>query len=268
MRIKDDSGDRKYFTIIPNYILNHSTHWDREVYIQMKRIAGEQGTCWMSQKNLAKQCGMSVNRVKQSISYLVEHEWVKKIGTKPVHTKGGEQAVNEYVVIDLWETNNTFYKNKGVSPDDIPSHKGVSPKSSKGYHENRKGVSPESYKEEPIKEEPIKEDIADKSAGNKVSFKPQDKELAILLLEKIVSNTPTLKKPNIDQWSDIIRLMREKDERTYEQIKFVINWSQENNFWSANILSTKKLREKFDTLVAQIKRETTKDKINSNNIIL
>ena len=54
IKIKDDSGDKEFFTIIPNYVLNHSTHWDREVYIQMKKIAGdkESGKCYMSVPNL------------------------------------------------------------------------------------------------------------------------------------------------------------------------------------------------------------------------
>jgi hypothetical protein len=68
--ISDDSGDKKYFTIIPNYILNHSTLWDREVYIQMKRITGEDGTCWTSRNTLAKQCGMSPRRLDKSLKYL------------------------------------------------------------------------------------------------------------------------------------------------------------------------------------------------------
>ena len=43
INLQDKSGDKDYFTIIPNYVLNHSALWDREVYIQMKRIAGENG---------------------------------------------------------------------------------------------------------------------------------------------------------------------------------------------------------------------------------
>lgn len=157
INIQDQSGDKKYFTIIPNYILNHSTIYDREVYVQMKRIAGEHGTCWKSQASLAKQCGISINRLKKSITYLVEHGWIKKIGTKEVKTRGGGQAVNEYIIADLWKMNSDFYDGGGVSPYDIPN-KGVSPKTQRGITKTPKGVSPEGYKEEPIKEEPIKEE--------------------------------------------------------------------------------------------------------------
>lgn len=157
IHVQDESGDRKYFTIIPNYILNHSTLWDREVYVQMKRITGENGTCWTSQKTLAKQCGMSINRLKKSIQYLIDHEWIKQIGKKDVVTKGGMQEVKEYRVLDLWKKNVDFFESKGVSSGDIPKAKGVSfndtPTPQRGVTVESKGVSPGDDKEEPIQEE-------------------------------------------------------------------------------------------------------------------
>ena len=62
--------------------------------------------------------------------------------------------------------------------------------------------------------------------------------------------------PDIEKWASEVRLMRERDGRTEEQIRFLIGWCQKDNFWQANILSMKKLREKFDTLVSQVKRST------------
>ena len=54
--------------------------------------------------------------------------------------------------------------------------------------------------------------------------------------------------------------MRRIDKRTEEQIRYLIEWCQQDSFWQGNILSTKKLREKFDTLVAQVKRAKTNSK--------
>lgn len=53
--------------------------------------------------------------------------------------------------------------------------------------------------------------------------------------------------------------MMERDERTEEQIRYLIEWSQSNSFWKSNILSTKKLREKATTLIRQIKAEKAKE---------
>jgi len=51
-KIKDESNDRQYFTIIPNYILNHSSAIDKAIYIDMKRVAGENGRCFMTEKTM------------------------------------------------------------------------------------------------------------------------------------------------------------------------------------------------------------------------
>ena len=52
------------------------------------------------------------------------------------------------------------------------------------------------------------------------------------------------------------------DNRTEEQINYILNWLYTRNdkdsiFWRGNILSPKKLREKFDTLVFKIKNKQT-----------
>lgn len=95
---------------------------------------------------------------------------------------------------------------------------------------------------------------------------PVDLELATLLRDKIIENVPTLKEPNLVLWARQVRLMRERDGRTPEQIRYLIIWSQADPFWQANILSTKKLREKFDTLVAQVKRKVNTETLKKSNV--
>lgn len=170
--ISDESGDRKYFTIIPNYIYNHSTIWDREVYCQMKRIAGERGTCWASRTTLAKQCGISARRIDKSLKYLIEHDWIRFKGTKEVYTKGGAQQVKEYAIVDLWKKNIEFYETqKGVAHGAIPEAKGVARNTQRGSTDEAKGVAHGAHKEEPVlKKNHIKEDTAEQSsASNLVS---------------------------------------------------------------------------------------------------
>lgn len=157
---QDNSGDRKYFTIIPNYILNHSTLYDREVYIQMKRIAGEDGTCWTSRATLSKKCGISVRKLDSCIKYLIEHKWISLIGTRQVKTPGGYQEVNEYSISDLWKMNIEFYESQGGAHNATPLTKGGAQESQRVCTNEAKGSAPGAHKEEPLyKEEPIKEDI-------------------------------------------------------------------------------------------------------------
>lgn len=83
-------------------------------------------------------------------------------------------------------------------------------------------------------------------------------QLAYRLYQKILVDDPSFKQPNMNTWADSIRLMMEQDERTVEQIEYLIDWSQANSFWKSNILSTKKLREKATTLIRQIKADKAK----------
>jgi hypothetical protein len=74
--------------------------------------------------------------------------------------------------------------------------------------------------------------------------------LCSLLADRIEGNGS--KRPTItDRWRDAARLMIDKDGRTEEQIAWLIEWCQRDEFWRANVLSMPKLREKFDQLRLQ-----------------
>lgn len=100
----------------------------------------------------------------------------------------------------------------------------------------------------------VKNDKNDKN-NKRHKFETCDMQLAELLFSRIKENNPEHKKPNLEKWANDMRLMRERDKRNEEQVKYLINWTQNHDFWHANILSPAKLREKFDTLVAQVKRD-------------
>lgn len=86
-------------------------------------------------------------------------------------------------------------------------------------------------------------------------------QLANYLYKKILSLNPEHKQPNIQKWCDSFRLMIEKDNRTEEQIRYVIDWVNNDPFWGANILSPDKLRKQFDSIIIKIKSE------KKNNVI-
>jgi len=83
---------------------------------------------------------------------------------------------------------------------------------------------------------------------------------------RLVSNPPSLQ-----SWhTDIDRAIR-LDNRTEEQLKFLINYifrrhTKTADFWKPNIQSGKKLREHFDTIKTQIKTEVENGKPDSNQI--
>lgn len=66
---------------------------------------------------------------------------------------------------------------------------------------------------------------------------------------------PNFKQPNFESWANVIRLMREKDNRDYQSIKEVFEWANKDQFWCTNILSPEKLRKKFDQLEMKMLQE-------------
>ena len=65
-----------------------------------------------------------------------------------------------------------------------------------------------------------------------------------------------------------MRLMIEQDKRTAEDIKVVIEWCQQDSFWSTNILSADKLRKQFDQLKMKMSKnkKPAEDKFNWEGI--
>jgi len=106
----DESGDKKYFTIIPNFITNHSTANDQSLYLQMKRIAGDGGICEAGYRYFIKQMKIGYKAYQKSKKYLLSKKWITYIGKKKVLTKQGEQIVDCYKVNDIWKLNNEHYQ--------------------------------------------------------------------------------------------------------------------------------------------------------------
>ncbi|PGS97711.1 replication protein [Bacillus anthracis] len=95
--------------------------------------------------------------------------------------------------------------------------------------------------------------ITTKEKPSRHKFETCDTNGAKYLFGKIKGNNPKQKEPNFDSWANEFRLMRERDNREPQEIKDVIDWCQADPFWQGNILSPKKLREKFDQLTIQMK---------------
>ena len=66
----------------------------------------------------------------------------------------------------------------------------------------------------------------------------------------------TGRRPRITKrWRDAARLMIDRDNRPTDQIHAAIEWVAQSDFWAANILGIPKLRDKWDTIYLQAKRD-------------
>lgn len=104
--LKNESGDKKYFTQIPNIIVNHSTAYEQSLYLIMKRLAGEGGQCFASMNFLAKKMGVDKKSVSKTITKLLTRKWI--VETEKTKVRGG--SVRTFVIIDLWKLNMDNYE--------------------------------------------------------------------------------------------------------------------------------------------------------------
>ena len=115
-RYKGRERAKRYFTIIPNTVINGSTAYEQSLYTQMKRLAWERGICFATQRELARRMNVSVSTVSKTLKKLIAKGWIKYQGKHKGKTRPGY----EYRVEDIWEENNRRYKlkkTKNSSPD-------------------------------------------------------------------------------------------------------------------------------------------------------
>jgi hypothetical protein len=89
-------------------------------------------------------------------------------------------------------------------------------------------------------------------------------KLSVYFYERILENNPEHKQPNLQTWSEDVRKMLEIDNRTEEQIRYLMKWVQEDDFEKVNVLSPSKLRKRFDQLVLKVKQQKGNKKQEPN----
>lgn len=95
------------------------------------------------------------------------------------------------------------------------------------------------------------------TTSKKLKFTDEHMKVAELLLSLIKDNNPNyVFHGNMNSWADVIRLMVERDNINIDLIKKTVMWCQADQFWQSNILSTAKLREKFNQLTAKMQQAT------------
>lgn len=106
-----------------------------------------------------------------------------------------------------------------------------------------------SVDEAPPNHKPLTTNQEPSTSKNK--FSEGDFALAERISEKVLDVVPRSKPPNLESWANDIRLMREQDSLSFNEIWSVFLFANSDGFWRTNILSTKKLREKFPMLHAK-----------------
>lgn len=114
-----------------------------------------------------------------------------------------------------------------------------------------------------LRPDSVELDAKKNKSAKTFALESQEIKLAEHLLNAILQRDPEFKRPNIQAWArDIDRLLR-LDGRRPEDVTKVIDWCQNDRFWRVNILSTAKLRDKYDQLRGKMNMEGDTNGISS-----
>ncbi|NLG97113.1 MAG: winged helix-turn-helix transcriptional regulator [Chloroflexi bacterium] len=106
-QVFDGSGDRRYFTQIPNIVFDYPfSPYAFRVYAHIKKVAGEDGMCWQSTRTIADYCNISAPSVTRAIREL---EKAGVIQVKRYPYRPGENARTEIWITDIWQENMNYF---------------------------------------------------------------------------------------------------------------------------------------------------------------
>ena len=195
-----------------------------------------------------------------NLTFELEHDCriiARNTGSTPQKV---EQMMKSFIKLGLLDedSGHVFCLKLASRCDDFTA-KAVRRKGVKVVTNQSVGVSPSLSDKVPLEEEEEeevrkrskkKEDIT--TSTKKHSFSEVDFECAEWFYNLVIMTAPKTKKPNLEKWASVIRLMREVDNITHDEISNVFMWANKDTFWASNILSPDKLRKQFPQLQAKM----------------
>lgn len=246
MKIKDDSGDRDFFTIIPNYIINHSTANDRALYLEMKRFAGEDGKCFATQETMQKRLEIGKIAFNKSLNYLIKKGWINFLGL----TGGKTRPIKTYKINNIWKENSDYYKK--IPPKTEVSLGGeIPPRTDGDTSQNGSKIPPRTAVEEDpsLSKNQEEEDATQSVAGKEIN--------EIIDLFKTINPSYQKLFRNKNQRAAIERMLKEHGR---EKLEWAINVLSKTNLqkYMPIITTPIQLEDKLAILIFNLKKESFK----------
>lgn len=209
------------------------------VLIKLADNASDSGECWPSYQHIADQCEISKSTVRKHIKDLADNGLL--IITNRKGPKGNSSNI---YTLTLCRQKAPLIKSgvRSDSSEGVPSESiGMPSESTGGMPSDGTGIS---HSFEPVNE-PIK------TKAKKINHTADDLKLSEWIFSRVQIIVPSIKKQNLNTWSNTIRLMREIDGLTHKEITNQFDWANRDPFWSTNILSPEKLRKQWDSITAR-----------------
>ena len=173
--------------------------------------------------------------------FRAELQPASKHGTEVVSQSDGAELGAEYHAEDLNKINNKTNKDLKDSSSQLADAT---------FDQQGEGTAIEGVADPEPKARVIPE-AAIQTPSGKAWGTGDDLMTAQWMFRRVQLITPTAIEPNWAQWANVIRLMRELDQRSHRDICELYDWVSRDAFWCANVLSPQKLRQKWDQLQAK-----------------
>lgn len=173
--------------------------------------------------------------------FRAELQPASKQGTEVVSQSDGAELGAEYHAEDLNKINNKTNKDLKDSSSQLADAT---------FDQQGEGTAIEGVADPEPKARVIPE-AAIQTPSGKAWGTGDDLMTAQWMFRRVQLITPTAIEPNWAKWANVIRLMRELDQRSHRDICELYDWVSRDAFWCANVLSPQKLRQKWDQLQAK-----------------
>ena len=229
------------------WILKDLSLLEKVMLIEIDSLDNENG-CYASNDYFADFFGLSKDRISKVINNLVKRGFV----SSELKYKKGTCIVEKRVLkISRWYRS-TSKKNRTVGENnDTPTGEDNSrtlvENAEENKLENKLNSSSQIFEEPKIDDNDVKK--------KKVFEADSDPYLLAKFLEKcITENNPKFpqNESQRQRWAKDFDLMIRRDKIDADDIAEVIDWCQNDSFWRSNILSGKKLREKYQQLAMKM----------------
>lgn len=257
------------------------------IWVQLLCLAGKTndgGAVYMGQniyytdEMLATICGQPVNIMRLAIKTLEQFEMIEKYqdGLIEIANWSKHQSTDkmEQMKIQNRERQQKYYYRQrlreiGYEEKDIPNDLEALKKEFEKPNVSITLPNDTEVRSKKLEERSKKIDVR----SNKDSQQSQKRyaddsqymKAAVYLFEKIKERLPNKKEPDFQKWADEVRKSVELDGVPIERYKQALDWSQNDDFWQANILSTNKLRKQFDTIYLQMQRDNKHNTPKAND---
>ncbi|MEI8520935.1 replication protein [Escherichia coli] len=186
---------------------------------------------WVSNEQLSELTGILPHKCSAAKSVLVKRGILIQSG----RNTGINNVVSEWSTLP--ESGKDVYPNQ-VNTKDKLTKDNIKPFSSENSGESS---------DQPENDLPVEKPDAAIQSGSRWGT-AEDLTAAEWMFDMVKTIAPSARKPNFAGWANDIRLMRERDGRNHRDMCVLFRWACQDNFWSGNVLSPAKLRDKWTQL--------------------